>query len=287
MNFFKKIFSGLKSYKKNFFTVNQTELTGLSKFLMILFFLTSLLLIAAGISSSVRQTTSPEEKYGYKCEQFVKNDYIELFDFEKSSYSMYSGFGEELVCKNLEKKYKEATDNHHIQSEISKVRSLEQKTYAISKKKRRLEEQYSNMLLEKISKQDKEKSILSSDADSVKKELDALAKKDKALKALIAKKKNILNYPIIQEFILLVDKSKEEVLTGLKKERKFFRLNKSGQVFAFLLPVWLLFYYLYKFLAKREKHIFAQLSFYVANAAMLYGLVELIQLVYRVIPKVF
>ena len=143
------------------------------------------------------------------------------------------------------------------------------------------------MLLEKISDQDKEKSILSSDADSVKKELDALDKKDKALKALIAEKRNILNYPLLQEFVLLVDKSKEEVLTGLEKERKFYRLKMSAQVFAFLLPIWLLFYFLHKFLAKREKHIFAQLSFYVANAAMLYGLVELIQLVYSVIPKVF
>ena len=123
MNFFKKVFSGLKSFKKNFFTVNQTELTGLSKQLMILFFLTSLWLIAAGISSSVSQTTSP--------------------------------------------------------------------------------------------------------------------------------------------------------------------LKMSVQVFAFLIPVWLLFYYLYKFLSKREKHIFAQLSYYVTIATMLHGLVELVELVYNVIPKVF
>ena len=290
MSFFKKIFSGLKSYKNNFFTVNQTELTGLSKLLMILFFLTSLWLIAAGISSSVSQTTSPQDKYGYKCEQFVNNNYIRLFDFEKGNsayHDMYIDFGKELVCKGLQKKYKEVTDDHHIQSEISQIRILEQKTYDIGNKKRRLNQQYSNMLLEKISEQDKEKSILNSDADNVKKELDALAKKEKGLKALIAEKRNILNYPLLQEFVLLVDKSKEEVLTGLEKERKFYRLKMSAQVFAFLIPIWLLFYFLYKFLAKREKYIFAQLSFYVASAAMLYGLVELIQLVYSVIPKIF
>ena len=290
MHFLKKIIKGVRDYKKSFFTINQTELTTFSKLLMILFFLTSLWLIAAGIESSVRQTTSPQQKYGYQCEKFVNTTYMRIFDFEKSTspyHDRYTDFGSEPECQTIEKKYKQLIEDVHIQSEISQVRLLEEKTHDINRQKTRLNQQYSNMLLEKISEQAKEKSILGADADTVKKELEALRVKEQGLKALIAEKSNILNYPLLQEFVLLVDKSKERVLSGLEKEQKFYRLKMSMQVFAFLIPIWLLFYFLYRFLAKREKHIFAQLSFYVASAATLYGLVELVQLIYSIIPKIF
>ncbi len=290
MQFFKKIFNAIRNYKKSFFTINQTELTTFSKVLMILFFFTSLWLIAAGINSSVRQTVSPAQKYGYQCEKFANSTSLRIFDFEKSLsgyHDIYSNFGTEPVCKALEKKYLNLLENHHLQSEITQVRILEKRTYDITAKEARLKRQYANMLLEKISEQEKAKSILHADADSVKEKLDALRKKEQSIKALIAKKNNILNYPLLQEFVLLVDKSKERILTGLEKERKFYRLKMSMQVFAFLIPIWLLFYSLYRFLAKREKYIFAQLSFYVASAATLYGLVELIQVIYSIIPKIF
>ncbi len=281
----------MKNYKKSFFTINQTELTRFSKFLMILFFLTSLWLIAMGIESSIRQTTSPEQKYGYQCERFALNADFHIFDFEKYTATPYNnsyyGFGTEPVCQSLEKKYTTIINNHYIQSEISQIRILEQKKNEINQKTRRLNREYSNMLLEKISRQDQEKSILHSDTDTVKKELEILSKKDYGLKILIAQKSDIMNYPLLQEFKLLVDKSEDSILSGLEKEQKFYRFKISMQVFAFLIPIWLLFYFLYRFLAKREKHIFAQLSFYVASAATLYGLVELIQLIYSIIPKVF
>ncbi|MCH9814264.1 MAG: hypothetical protein K0U47_10040 [Epsilonproteobacteria bacterium] len=292
MRIFQKIAERLREYKKSFFTINQTELTRFSKFLMILFFLTALWLIAMGIQSSISQTTKPGEKYGYQCEKFAKAKKLNIFDFQKPKRVLrydhrYESFGVAQECQTLKKSYRAILDNHHIQSEIDQIHILEQNLQASKMKQQRLNQEYTNMLLEKISEQDSENSILHSDADIVKSEVDALSKKEHNLKTLIAQKSDPLNYPAIQAFQLLIDKSGKSIVTQLEKERKFYRFKISMQVFAFLIPIWLLFYWLYRVLGKREKYIFAQLAFYVASAAALYGLVELIQLIYSIIPKVF
>ena len=290
MKFFKKIYNLIGSYKKRFFTVNQTELTGVSKLLMILFFFTSLWLIAQGIQSSTTQASTPQQKYGYECEQFVINNKLFIDDFKKiddNYVGMYSGFGDAKECKEIEKKYKEITSNHHIQSEIDQISILQNKYNDTNFQVRRLNKEYSNMLLEKISNQDDNKSILHSNANKVKLEHDKLLKQAKEIEDTILKKSDIMNYPLIQDFTLLVGKSSQSIRDGLLHERKFYRLKMSLQIFAFLIPIWLMFYFLYKYLLGKESHIFAKLSFYVANAAALYGLVELIQLVYTIIPKVF
>jgi len=289
MGFFKKIFNSVGAYKKSFFTVNQTELTGVSKLLMILFFFTSLWLIAQGIGSSITQASTPQQKYGYACERFVTTKNLRIYDFKKRPQNNYlnNDFGDSIECKQIEKKYKEILSNHHIQSEIEQLYTFSDKKERADYEAKRLDKEYSNMLLEKISKQDADKSILHSNANKVKDEHDELVKKSKNLQDMIDKKSDLMNYPVLQEFISLVSKSSQSIKDGLSHDRKYYRLMMSLQIFAFLIPIWLMFYFFYKFLASRQKHIFAQLSFYVANAAALYGLVELMQLVYTIIPKVF
>ena len=290
MKIFKKIIRNIKDYKTNFFTINQIELTPFSKFLTILFFFTSLWLISMGIRSTFSQTLSPSQKYGYKCERFVSNSKLRITDFKKlgvKSYKRFDDFGSAPVCRKLKRKYMSIIEDSYIQSQISQIQILEQKKNIVGSKIRRLNREYSNMLLEKISKQDQKRSILHSNAAKVKKDLEDLSKKERNLKIMISKKSDILNYPKLKEFKSLVEKSKEPVLSGLERERKYYRFKISMQVFAFVVPIWLLFYLLYGFLTKKKKYIFAKLSFYVSSAAALYGLVELVELIYSVIPKVF
>ncbi len=290
MKFIKKILEAYRNYKREFFSVNQVELTGFSKALMMLFFFTALWLIANGIGSSIHQSTPPEEQYGYKCEQFAQTDHFTIFDFQKSPIkyrNSYDDFGKAPQCQRVQKGYEKILSNHHIQSEISQIKKLEKQISSLSLKQRQLKEQYSSMLLEKVSRQSPDKSILNANADTVKEKLAKLRLEEQNLYKVIAQKKDLINYPEIQEFISLRDKYTDQILDNLSFERKFYRLKISLQIFAFVIPIWLLFYFLYRFLAKREKHIFAKLSFYVASAAALYGLIELIQLIYSIIPRLF
>ncbi len=96
-----------------------------------------------------------------------------------------------------------------------------------------------------------------------------------------------MNYQLLQNFALLLNKTADTIKENFAIEERFYRLYMSAQVFGFLIPIWLLFYLLYRFLTRRRHYIFAQLSFYVASAAALYGLIELLQLIYSIIPKLF
>jgi len=276
----------LRHLKKSFFTINQSELTPFSKLLMMLFFLTALWLIAAGIGSSVRQTTPPQQKYGYQCTYFANASHLKLRDFEKRKYS-HDDFGTAPECRKLQKAYRKILDNPHIQSEISQIKNLEKKLNNINFQIQRLDKEYAAMLLEKVAKQPKNRSILHANADNVLKKLSALHTKQGEIKHLLAQKNDVLNYPLLQNFALMLNSSADTIKNNYARAQKFYRLQMSAQVFAFVIPIWLLFYLLYRFLTKRRKYIFAQLSFYVASAAALYGLVELVQLIYSIIPKVF
>jgi len=283
MNFIKKIWQRLKEYKESFFTINQTKLTGFSRNLMILFFLTSLWLIASGINSSIRELKAPQNRYGYSCIDLISHP-IDIFSFEEYRQGY---FGDSTECKELETRYYIVKNDLQIQSNIKQIRLLEEKLSSTSYKINRLKNEYNGMLLEKISKQDQNNSILHTNAQNAKEKLKKLKTLEKDLQAKIANLKDPLNYPKIQDFILYIDHHKKSIQDGFAKTKRYFILKKSAKIFAFLIPIWLLFYLLSKRLEKRKQYIFAQLSFYVTSAAALYGLMELVRLIYYIIPKVF
>ena len=276
----------LKDFKNSFFTINQTELTPFSKLLMTLFFFTTLWLIAAGIGSSVHQSTPPDQKFGYTCTYFANTKHLKITDFEKKRH-LHKTFGTAQTCQKLKTAYQNILNDIHIQSEIEQIRLLEQKKARLQRQISQLEKEYSTMLLEKIGNQPQDKSILHANADNALKKLSALRTQGAALQQRIVQKKDLMNYPKLQTFVKLLDRLSDSVKRQYAKERKFYRLRMSAQVFAFVIPIWLLFYALYRYLHQRRKYIFAQLSFYVASAAALYGLVELIHLIYSIIPRVF
>ena len=290
MKFFSKILTTYRNYKREFFSINQIELTGFSKLLMILFFFTSLWLIANGIQSSIHQNTPVEVKYGYKCENFAQMSNFRLYDFQKTHsnyHDIYDEFGTALECKQLKQSYQKILNNQHIQSQITQSRLLEDKLQMLNAQTRRLKSQYDTMLLEKISHQSQDKSILKANADNIKIKLQKLSQKKHQLSQKLTTMKDVLNYPNIQDFILLRDKLKDTIISNISHDRKFYRLKTSIQIFAFVIPIWLIFFWFYRFLTKKNKYIFAKLSFYVSSAAALYGLVELVQLIYSIIPKLF
>jgi RNA polymerase subunit RPABC4/transcription elongation factor Spt4 len=283
MNFIKKIWQKLKEYKESFFTINQTKLTGFSRNLMILFFFTSLWLIASGINSSIRELKAPQDRYGYSCIELISNP-IDIFSFEEYRHEY---FGDSTECKELETRYYIVKNDLQIQSNIKQIRLLKEKLSSTSYKINRLKNEYNGMLLEKISKQDQNNSILHANAQNAKEKLKKLKTLEKDLQDQISKLKNPLNYPKIQDFILYIDHHKKSIQDKFAKSKKYFILKKSAKIFAFLIPIWLLFYLLSKRFEKEKQYIFAQLSFYVTSAAALYGLIELVRLIYYIIPKVF
>lgn len=295
----------IKEYKKSFFTINQKELNSTSKLLMILFFIVSLIILNQGIDMNIQQAEKPSVKYGYQCIKFANKsnsesnvglnpfkNQITIQDFKKNKYSRYyknetKDFGTSEICKEVKKKYLDIINNVKIQSEIDQINIISNKIQNLKFKKQRIEKRYSDMLLEKISNQKKENSILKTNASNAKKELEKYNEQQKKLQILLEKKKNIMNYPEIREFQLLMDKKSKQIIEEYNRAKKWYILKRSGQVLGFLIPIWIMFFWMFRKLEQKRKYIFAHLSFYVANAAALLTLLEIIHIIYVIIPKVF
>jgi preprotein translocase subunit SecG len=277
----------LKQYKKNFFTVNEKELTRTSKILMGIFFVVSILILQQGIYLNLNQAEPPSVQYGYRCVDFGYNQRdLQLNHFTKY-HNNDKGFGKNKTCQEMKNKFVNITNDIHIQSEIEQIDILNQKLSNIRSEQSRINKQYSNMLLEKIANQKQEESILKTRSDSAKKELDKLSRQSAKITEIIKEKGNVYNYKKIREFKIFLDKNSEKILDGLNSARKWYTVKRSGQILAFLIPVWFLFFWLFRKLTTKKKFVFAHLSFYVSNAAAFLLLIELIHIIYIVMPKVF
>jgi len=281
-----KFLKYLAKTKDDFFKINQTSLTGLSKLLMILFFLTSLWLISFGINSSIVQAIPPSKEYGYKCVSLAEKEDFRLYDFRDIGWNKRD-FGTSEECKVLKNLYTVPLRDFKVQSALDQEDSLRQRLYQIRSKKTRVKKEYSNALLEKIANQKKDKSILHSSSDTAKEQLQNFQRQENTLLEKLDEIKDIDNYKSIREFLIKKNAISSKILSDYAAAKRWYVLKVNGQIFAFIIPIWMLFFFLYRYLEKKEKYIFAKLSYYVSAAAALYGLAALVELIYSVIPKVF
>jgi len=310
MKTLKKLKTNISNYKKNFFNINEKELTRTSKVLMSIFFITIMFILIQGMSLSLKQAERPSVQYGYQCVEMARQsnkDYqsnyykFTIYDFENlnrtynydisygsnSPEKMKSKFGKSEVCNTVRLKYLKIINDNSIQNEISQIRLLEDKLNTARFNQKRINKRYSEMLLEKIANQEQSKSILKTNSENAKEELDKYSKEIANIQDIIDDKSNIMNYPKIKDLKLFLEKESNKILDGIDSARKWYTVKRSAQVLAFLIPVWVLFFWLFRRFLSKKHFIFAHLSFYVSNAAALLILIEIIHVIYVVMPKVF
>jgi hypothetical protein len=284
-------------YKKSLFRVNQKELSRTSKMLLAIFLFTIFIVIGWGLEWQLKQEESPGKAYGFACKELInKKEDLSFRDFSKYTYWQTSdkqnfygkdAFGEDAMCKKLGMLYRAVLDNAAFGANQKTLIEVQKKLQETKYKIQSLKDSYGDLLLEKVAKQEKSKSIFSTDSTKVKEEMQKLQDNASEYEAHILKLSDLSQYPAYGTFIDYYKAHKDELKKAYENKVRYFSFKRTMQAFAFLIPVWLLFYLAYKFMLRREYYILSHLTLHVANVAALYALYYLVLFVYGIIPELF
>ncbi|DAB40999.1 MAG TPA: hypothetical protein CFH81_01505 [Sulfurovum sp. UBA12169] len=287
----------LSEYNKSLFRVNQKELSRTSKMLLAIFLFTIFIVIGWGLEWQLKQEKSPAKAYGTACKALMnKKEDFNVRDFSRFAYrqeiSMQGddgedAFGEDAVCKKLGVLYRAVSNDTAFSADQKTLSEVQKKLQDTQYKIQSLKDSYGDLLLEKVAKQEKAKSIFSTDVAKIKEELEKLQNSEQKYEASVLKLSDLNRYPAYTAFIDYYKAHKEELKEAYENKVRYFSFKRTMQAFAFLIPVWLLFYLAYKFMLRREYYILSHLTLHVANVAAVYGLFYLVLFIYDIIPELF
>ena len=294
---FKKINNYLKEYKHSLFVVDQKELAGGAKFLLGVFVLTVFVIIGWGLSWQTAQTKSPHQQFGYECKKLInKKEPIKFSEIERD-FRLYKkelkyaspsrDFGDDPQCKELGSGLVALFKDPSFKNGLSRLKTLHQKRSQVNYQIKRLKSNYGDMLLEKVSGQDLNRSILPSSAARASVDLKAAEKRVASLNQEIKKLEDLQEYAGYRKFDSHYQANKEQMAEHHRSQQRYYHFKRTMQAFAFLIPIWLLFYLFYRAMVSKRHFILSHLTLHVANVAALYALFYLILFIYDIMPKLF
>jgi len=305
----------LSTYKESILKVENKSLTTGSKISLFIFVLIIFTIIGKGVDMQQSYIAKPNKHFSYKCinliernkeiDKFQNRDisqdiygtnyrykYWKLEDFtynhqRKSEKDILFTFGTNELCQKLGKSYLDIANSDDYQDKLILKKGLNKNITILNRKIKIKTDEYSNTLLENIAKQDSKYSILSSNSKTIKQELKKSRKKLKILENELSKIEDIHTLKEFKIFKKFLDDNSKIILTQEKEAIKYYRFKYTLNIFIFLFPVWLIFYFAYRVLKKKNYFITSYLSLNVANIAALYIICNLFYLIYTIIPKIF
>ena len=294
---FKKIKNYLREYRHSLFVIDQKELTGGAKFLLSVFVLTVFVIIGWGLSWQTAQTKPPQQQFRYACKKLAeKKEPIKFSEIERdytlyikgNRYANLSGdFGDDPQCRRLGSALISVFKDPAFKNAQSSLKRLRYKREQVRYQIRRLKASYGDMLLEKVAGQSQEKSILPSSAAKASADLKAAEKRLASLDAEIKKLEDLQHYDSYRKFDQYYQSNREQIIRHYHSALRYYHFKRTMQAFAFLIPIWLLFYLFYRAMVSRRHFILSHLTLHVANVAALYALFYLILFIYDIMPKLF
>ncbi|MEA3455145.1 MAG: hypothetical protein U9R26_01435 [Campylobacterota bacterium] len=294
---FKKITDYFKTYRQSLFVVDQRELSGGSKFLLGIFVLTVFIIIGWGLSWQTGQTKSPYQQFGNECKSLInKKEALTFRELEtKQRYyksgqeyqNLLKGFGDDQQCRELGSYYVAFFKDPYFKTSVLKLKTLRKQKNQLLGQIRRLKASYGDMLLEKAVGQEQSKSILPSSASKASVDLKIKEERLAVIESEIKRRKDLQSYKSYQKFDSFHQANKKEIKEHHRTALRYYHFKRTMQAFAFLLPIWLLFYIFYRAMVSRRHYILSHLTLHVANVAALYALFYLILFIYDIIPKLF
>jgi len=294
---FKKFKNYLRDYKHSLFVIDQKELTGGAKFLLGIFVLTVFVIIGWGLSWQTAQTKPPYKQFGRECKRIVEKKEPIKFNELQSDYRLYlkgikykhptQDFGDDSQCKELGSNLVAFFKDPSFTNALSRLKTLRKQRSQVKYQIRRLKSSYGDMLLEKVAGQKPQKSILPSSASRALADLEAAEKKLSSLEGEIKKLENLQEYTGYRKFDSYYHANREQIVRHHRSALRYYHFKRTMQAFAFLIPIWLLFYLFYRAMVSRRHFILSHLTLHVANVAALYALFYLILFIYDIMPKLF
>lgn len=287
-----KIKQYLINYKNNLFSVNNEPLTKLSKLFLLVFLWFCFYVISTSLSQQGRTIDKPYQRFGSQCVSFSSTPIkVDIYNFRKNVsnpskyYNRYSSFGTFDECVKLSSYYKKVYSK--FKYKLDEIYSLQRTIRTQKNEIQKQESQYSNMLLEKIAKHSYDKSILMTNSDTIKSNIDLYKSKIYSLSRKIDKLENIKDEKVYKEFMSYLEKKAEFIQAEYSSYKRFYSLKVLASKYAFLLPLFIVVFFIYNFALKRGKYILSHLLINLLSVVGLYILFYLLEFVYSIIPHVF
>ena len=305
----------LTHYKTSLFEVDDKKLTRGAKAALFVFVLIIFMIVGSGVSIQISYINSPSENFGYQCinsikkskeiEKFqnrdVKKDlygshftykYWEITDFKydhhfNSEYDILRQYGKDPLCQQLGTHFLDVANDSAYRERLIEYKAVRKSLSTMKSQVSKKEQEYSNMLLEDIAHQPKNRSILSSSSDHVKQELMKLQNNIDRLQKRLETLNSLNDLSSFTHFSAFIKEKGAEILERHVRALRYYKFHYTLNIFLFLFPTWLLFYIAYRLFKRNSRFILAYLSVHVANVTALYIIFYLLSFIYEIIPKIF
>ena len=263
------LLNGIKSFKSKLTRIGTKEpLNFLSIVLILGLDLFVLVNLFQGLDLQTRQLESPREIIPYECINLIQdietnndkestvfnaldrnNDYY--FNIE-NKYS--ADFINEKNKDKIDPKCREIFDaainlgnNEELKWQHEEIERLEVTKYDYESKISQYENNYDTMLLEEIANQPSQDSVIDGKVNDIKIIIRDLNNEISTINLRVSNiKEKLMQSEEVETFLGVIAKNKKEILEKDKKLRFWYPIKKTGIQFLFLLPVLLLFLYLYR-----------------------------------------
>lgn len=179
-------------------------------------------------------------------------------------------------------------DKNFINLQLNLI-NIEKEIKNIKKNNDYIQKQYSNMLLEDIAKQDRNKSIIEGNNSQIAKQ--NLDNNNFKIEKLIENKNKILNnFYKTNNFIKMknyIENNRKQILEDYESEKKYYKIKKSVIEIMFILPLILLFYFSMMNFKNKEKYSLYIISKNIFFITLIPFLWSTSFIIYNLIPHTF
>lgn len=304
----KKIFSYFFAAKDKLTKIGEKQpLSFLSFGLIIALDIFVLVNIFQGLHFQTSQLKKPTDVIPYECSSLTSTKPT-ITDYEQktvfSAVDRYSDYYQERTYKyntdyiNEKKKNEidalcqEIFDAGNIVRTNSQIKQWDNKiddlNYAIQQKSSTIsnrQKNYDTMLLERIAGQQENESIIEGRAQEVREEIDDLEEEIADLKAENSiYVERILSHGDSQAFLQITKESRDEINNRLSWLKFWYPLKRTVFQFVFLIPLLVVFFWLYKRSVKKENNILVLVFAHLLVVVSIPIVLELFRFLLDVIP---
>ncbi|MRJ03203.1 MAG: zinc-ribbon domain-containing protein [Epsilonproteobacteria bacterium] len=289
------------SYKKALFYQEGKPLSFGAHLAIFTYLFFVLWLVGKGIDFQTSFLQPPYRQFGHLCIDFAKRVEraeelhreltelvpIEEFDRRLNGKDLENFFGSHPLCQKLGERFLAVLTDLEIRSRLKGIERIKGEIGRLRREITQREKQYSSMLLERIAQVDRNRSILVTDVDHIKREIEERKRRIAQLEREMRELRNISSIPNYREFISFLRENGKRILQEQRRAYLLYTFNYLLYAYSFLIPAFLIFWFLYRLFQRKRFQILQKLALHTLNVIALFMIYYLAILIYEVIPKVW
>jgi len=285
-------------YKNNFVYTGKEKLSKLTILFIIFLDIFIFLTIGLGIDFQIKVLNNPNVTFSQECRNIINsknlndfNNYIYTYENYNNKYQNIKEKEIDLRCKTIiNEKLKIVKSEHNIGILKEKQRKINQDESIVNSNLSYLRENYNTVLFEKMSSQDRSKSIIKDDisSENIKLKYNKYLKQKEELKKQKEDiNKEFINSKSVKELIEFTNLNKKQILEDYKSASRAYKIKKELISLIFLFPLLFLSLYIMKKYLKNEKYTLYVMFKNIVIVILIPTIISILNLIYILLPKIF